>query len=106
MPVVIADHQGFITYINDAFEGAFGWKKSEIVGKPLTVIIPKTLHDSHHMGFSRFLMTGKPTLLDQPLTLKAVTKKGREFESEHYIIAEQNHGQWVFGATIRPLEKL
>ena len=104
VPVIIADRDGSITYVNARFEAIFGWKSEEIVGQPLTTIIPKNLHDAHHLGFSRFLMTGKPTLLNQPLKLKAVAKDGRELDSEHIIVAEQEDGQWVFGATIRPLE--
>ena len=103
LPVVVADHQGLITHVNPPFEAVFGWRKDDILGRPLTVIIPKTLHDAHHLGFSRFLTSGKPTLLNQPLKLKAVTKDGREFESEHFIVAQMQDGQWVFGATIRPL---
>ncbi|MBI4055946.1 MAG: PAS domain S-box protein [Elusimicrobia bacterium] len=103
VPVVIADHQGFIIQVNRCFEIVFGWKEKEVLGKPLTVIIPKTLHDSHHLGFSRFLTTGKPTLLNQFLKLKAVTKDGKEFDAEHFILAEERQGQWIFGATIRPL---
>ncbi len=106
VPVVLADQEGQITYVNDQFEAVFGWHASEIMGRPLTVIIPKNLHDAHHLGFSRFLTTGKPTLLNQPLKLKTVTKKGREFDAEHTIVAEQKQGQWVFGATIRPLDEV
>ena len=105
VPVVIADRQVLITHVNERFEEIFGWKSEEIVGKPLTAIIPRNLHDAHHLGFSRFLNTGKPTLLNQPLKLKTVTKEGREFDSEHFIIAEERQGQWVFGATIQPLGK-
>lgn len=103
VPVVIADHQGLITEVNEQFEIVFGWSAHEVVGKSLTTIIPKRLHDSHHLGFSRFLTTGKPTLLNQPLQLKTVTKDGKEFDAEHFIIAEQTNGQWRFGATVRPL---
>ena len=103
VPVVIADHQGVITYVNEPFETVFGWRAPEVVGKPLTIIIPPNLHDAHHLGFSRFLTTSKATLLNQPLRLMAITKDGREFDAEHLITAEQQHGQWVFGATIRPL---
>lgn len=104
VPAVTADHQGSIIKVNARFEAVFGWKEADIVGKPLTTLIPKSLHDAHHLGFSRFLTTGKPTLLNQPLKLKAVTKAGREFDAEHFILAEQHDGQWVFGATIRPLQ--
>ena len=103
VPVVIADHQGFITHVNEPFQVVFGWPSEEIIGKPLTVLMPKTFHDAHHLGFSRFLVTEKATLLNRPLRLKALTKSGREFDAEHTIIAEHRHGEWVFGATIRPL---
>ena len=104
VPGVIADHQGIITHVNERFEAVFGWQAREIIGKPLATIIPSNLHDAHHLGFSRFLTTGKPTLLNQPLKLRAITKAGREFDAEHVITAEQRQGQWVFGATIRPLD--
>jgi PAS domain S-box-containing protein len=102
VPVVIADHQGVITYVNEPFQAVFGWTSPEILGKALTCIIPKNLHDAHHLGFSRFLTSGKATLLAQPLQLKAVTKEGKEFDAEHFIIAEEHQGQWTFGAIIRP----
>ncbi|MBI4323100.1 MAG: PAS domain S-box protein [Candidatus Omnitrophica bacterium] len=105
VPVVIADHQGVILYVNERLERVFGWSASEIVGKPLTILIPTNMHDAHHLGFSRFLTTGKPTLLNQPLKLKAITKEGEVFDAEHCIIAEERQGQWVFGATIRPLDQ-
>ncbi len=103
LPVVISDHNGFITYVNKSFEEVFGWNKNEATGKPLTLIIPKKLHDAHHLGFSRFITTSTPTLLNKPLNLKALTKDGHEFDSEHIIIAEKENDKWVFGATIRPL---
>ena len=105
LPVVISDHNGFITYVNKGFEKFFGWSKDESIGKPLTLIIPKKLHDAHHLGFSRFITTSTPTLLNKPLNLKALTKDGREIDSEHIIIAEKKDDKWVFGATIRPLDK-
>jgi PAS domain S-box-containing protein len=103
LPVVIVDRDGSISYVNKRFEMIFGWKPEEIVGQPLTIIIPKNLHAAHHLGFSRFLLTEEPTLLNQPIKLKAVAKDGKEFDSEHLIMAEQQEGEWVFGATIRPL---
>lgn len=104
IPAVVADHQGLITDVNPRFEDVFGWRRHEIVGKPLTTLIPRVLHDAHHLGLSRFLMTGQPTLLNRPLTLQAVTREGRVFAAEHLIVAEQRQGQWVFAATIRPLD--
>lgn len=103
VPVVIADQDGIITYVNAPFEILFGYRADEVIGEPLSIIIPKNLRDSHHMGFSRFLATGKPTLLDKPIRLKAELKDGRVVDAEHTIIAEQEGGRWVFGATICPM---
>jgi PAS domain S-box-containing protein len=105
LAVVVVDHRGVITQVNPRFEEVFGWRRSEILGKPLTTIIPKTLRDAHHVGFSRFLATGQPTLLDRPVTLPAMAKDGRVFDAEHVIVAEQRDGRWIFAATIRPLDQ-
>ncbi|MCZ6491496.1 MAG: PAS domain S-box protein [Acidobacteria bacterium] len=103
VPVVLADHQGFITYLNERWQVVFGWSPEELIGKTLTTIIPSSLRDAHNLGFSRFLSTGQPTLLNRFVRLKVKAKDGQEVDCEHFIIAEQHQGQWVFGAMIRPL---
>ena len=100
VPVVIADHQGIITHVNVAFTETFEWRPDDLIGELITVIIPSTLQDSHHLGFSRFLTTGEPTLLNQPLDLEIVFASGRIEKAQHFIVAEQSNGSWVFGAKI------
>ena len=103
IPVVISNSQGFITFINNPFEDIFGWQKDEIIGEPLTRIIPKELHDAHNMGFSRFILTGNASIMNQPMKLKAINKANKVFEAEHFIIAEkQDDGNWLIGSTIEP----
>lgn len=101
VPVVVANEQGFITHVNAAFEALFGWSADEIMGQPLTLLIPRALHDAHHMGFSRLLLSGEPRILGRRLALTAVKKNGQEFLAEHLILGEQRSGRWVFAATIR-----
>ncbi|MCC5634177.1 PAS domain-containing protein [Nostoc sphaeroides CHAB 2801] len=103
LPVIISDQQGFVTYINEAFNQVYGWSYEEIIGLPLEVIIPESLHDSHRLSFSRFVMTEKAKILNHPLLLKTVTKEGIEVESEHFITAEKQGDNWFFAATISPL---
>ena len=102
-PVIIVDHEGTIVHINQMFEKIWGWQKDRLVGESLTAIIPENLRDAHNLGFSRFAVTGKPTILGQPLELLILTADGKESPAEHYIIAEEINGNWVFGATIKPL---
>ena len=102
-PALVVDEQGFITYVNRSFCDTFGWTKEEAIGEGLPIIIPEDLREAHHMGFSRFLASGEPKILDTPLTLKAVDKEGSQFDAEHYIIAEKENGKWVIGATVVPI---
>lgn len=104
VPVMIADERGGIVYVNPSFEDFFGWSLEEIKNRPISIIIPQRLHDAHNLGFSRFLLTNKPTLLNKPINLIALKKNGEEFAAIHTIIAEQVDGRWLFGATIQPKE--
>ncbi|MBA3661915.1 MAG: PAS domain S-box protein [Gammaproteobacteria bacterium] len=105
-PVIIASKQGVIIFVNHQFEKIFEWKFNEIVGKPITTIIPPNFHDAHHLGFSRFQNTEVSTILNHPLKLNAIKKNGDIFAAEHIIQAEKIDDAWVFAATIEPIEKM
>jgi PAS domain S-box-containing protein len=102
-PVVVADQNGAITEVNERFTAVFGWTPEEIVGKPLATLIPKKLRDTHRLGFSRFLRSGRAVILNQPLDLKALTKDGREVSARHFIVAERVDAKWMFAASIELL---
>ncbi|MEB3161532.1 MAG: PAS domain S-box protein [Synechocystis sp.] len=102
-PYVITDNQGIVLDVNDDFEDIFGWQASEIKGQHVTVVLPATFRDAHHLGFSRFTATEISTILNHPLQLKALTKAGEEILSEHFIVAEKQADQWYFAARLRPL---
>jgi PAS domain S-box-containing protein len=103
VPIVITDHQGLVTYVNECFTSVFGWSTDEILGQIITVIIPEGFHAPHHLGFSRFLTTEKSTILNHPLRLIGITKDGREIQAEHLIMAEKDQEKWSFMAILRPL---
>lgn len=99
-PIIIADEQGMVTFINDHFEQAYGWTQDDLLGQPLLIIIPPALHDAHNLGFSRFVTTGETTLMGQALNLKIVTKSQNILEAIHIIKGKRIKDAWVIGATI------
>lgn len=101
--VVITTQEGVIHFVNQEFERLTGWSRNEIEGKPLTTIIPEQLRETYHLGISRFLVMGIPTLLSKPVNLKLLTKTRLEFDAEHFIIAEKQGDCWIFGTTLRPI---
>lgn len=104
IPVVIVNNHAVITYVNEKFVEVFGWEKKEVMGKPITIIIPADLHDAHNLGFSRFVTTEESKILGQPLDLLAMKKDGTIFNAEHFIQGEKINGVWEFGATIKLIE--
>ena len=68
---------------NRAAEQIFGFSTSEMLGKPLTAIIPERLRDQHMAGLQRYLTTGQRHLPRwQNIELPGLTKDGREFPLE------------------------
>ncbi len=105
VPVVIANQQGFIIYINDCFTATLGWTADEILGKLLTTILPYSFHDCHNLAFARFQATEQSNVLNHPIRLSTITKNQKAIETEHFIVAEKLEDQWFFGATLRPLNQ-
>ena len=103
VPVVVADQEGFIRYINPIFTIVLGWQEEDVVGQPLTKVLPGSFRDAHNLAFSRFQATEKATVLNHPIQLKTVTKNQGEIVTEHFIIAEKLDDQWFFAAALRPL---
>jgi PAS domain S-box-containing protein len=101
VPVIVANRHGLILYVDPPIAHVLEWHVDELVGRPLTAIIPRRFHDAHHLGFSRFLATGQRVLMERKLGLWAVTRTGTELHVEHVITAIQSEAGWLFAAAIR-----
>jgi PAS domain S-box-containing protein len=99
--VLVADHVGLIAHVDAPLAQALGWCAHELVGRPLATIIPPHLQDAHHLGFSRFLTTHQPMVLERRLTLSVATRAGTELSAEHVITAIRIETGWLFAAAIR-----
>lgn len=102
-PFVLASSQGLVVEVNPAFVQAYGWSPEELVGRPLSVILPGSFQMAHQLGFSRFQASGISHILAHPLRLRTVCRDGRDVVSEHFIVAERDGEAWIFGATLTPL---
>jgi PAS domain S-box-containing protein len=103
VPAVVANHEGFIVQINSTFTVVLGWAEADVLGEPLTKVLPGSFRDAHNLAFSRFQSTERASVLNHPVQLKTLTKIGGEIITEHFIIAEKIDNQWFFAATLTPL---
>lgn len=102
LPAVAIDQNSMFTWVNQAFEREYGWTEDELLGKSVTEIIPPYLRDAHLVGFSRFMSTGKATLLGRALSLSVLYKDSSVRDAEHFIVGERQRNQWHFASTIVP----
>lgn len=103
VPVIFVDYNGIVTHVNGQFEESYSWPTEQLVGKPLSTIIPENLHDSHNMGFSKYMISGQPTILNTSLQLQIRLGNGEIVSAEHFIIDLKDHGQELVAAKITPL---
>ena len=81
--IVTIDHEGCITEFNPAAGRTFGYRREEVVGKPLAdVIIPPSLREKHRQGLARYLTTGESQVLGRNIEITAVRADGSEFPVE------------------------
>ena len=99
--IVTADESGAIQFANPATMKVFGYAPEELVGKPLTVLMPECQRKAHENGFGRYLATRQRNLNWEGTQLTALRKNGQEFPVEVSFGEEIIKGQRVFTGFIR-----
>jgi len=99
--VVLTSSDGTILLLNNQTERLFGYKREELLGEPVEVLIPARFrggHPAHRAKFSR-----EPVLrpMGQGLDLWGVRKDGSEFPVEISLTPIESPQGLTVGATIR-----
>jgi PAS domain S-box-containing protein len=80
--VVIIDAKSTIQAVNPAMSRIFGYTPEQMLGKPLTVLMPHRLREGHMAGTRRYLMTGERSIPWQGVQVPALRRDGTEFPVE------------------------
>src|SRR5262249_34508364 len=81
--VIMADASGRGVEFNPAAERTFGYSRDEAVGRTMAeLIVPPSLRERHSTAFSRFVETGRGTVLGRRLELTGMRADGSEFPVE------------------------
>jgi len=78
--IVVSDSAGIVIATNEAAEKMFGWKKDELKGRTLNVLMPepyKSLHDGYMFRHEKF---GDEKLIGKTRNMMAVKKDGVTFK--------------------------
>jgi PAS domain S-box-containing protein len=103
--VVSMDETGAILLANPATSRIFGYEPVEIVGKPLTMLMPEMMRKLHENGFKRYLATGERHVNWRGVELTAQRKNGQEFAVEVSFGELTSDGHKVFTGFIRDVSE-
>jgi PAS domain S-box-containing protein len=89
--IISIDGSGRVVLWNPAAENMFGRTEKDMLGKPLTAIIPERHRDAHETGIHRFSMNEEPRVVGKTVELSALHEDGSEFPVELSL------GAWTIG---------
>lgn len=77
--VVLADRTGTILVWNQAAARLFGYTEEEVIGQPLTLLMPHRYWEAHQAGIVRLGATGEARVMGRTVELQGLRKDGAEF---------------------------
>ena len=80
--IICINEMGIIYIWNKLAEKIFEYSKSEVIGQPVTIIIPEKYKPLHQNGFNRFLKTGVGKIIGKSIDVLGMTKSGKEIPIE------------------------
>lgn len=80
--IVTADKKGKIIAWNNAAKTIFGYSEREIIGQPLTKLMPELYRKPHHKGIHRLYEGGNFHVMKKIIEVQGLRKDGTEFPIE------------------------
>jgi len=103
--VVTIDTASLIQLVNPAVRKIFGYEPSELIGRPLTVLMPERLANRHLAGVQQYVETDHRRLNWSAIELVGLRKNGEEFPVEISFAEVINDGHRTFTGFIRDISE-
>ncbi|MEU4800662.1 SpoIIE family protein phosphatase, partial [Streptomyces sp. NPDC023327] len=97
VPTVVADDDGRIIAANAALADLLGWQTDDLIGRPLTVLIPEHLRERHRAGFTALRLTGRSRIMGRSIPLPALHYDGTLVHVRLHVQSQEA----VDGRTVR-----
>ncbi|MFJ5444936.1 PAS domain S-box protein [Methylobacillus methanolivorans] len=94
--IITVDAQGNIHSFNLAAEKLFGWSMVDVLGKKATLLMPDHYHAIYDGLLSRYLATGKSTILGSNQEVQGLRRNGEIFPATISMNKAMIAGQMMF----------
>ncbi|MEK7405177.1 MAG: PAS domain S-box protein [Acidobacteriota bacterium] len=101
--IISADSGGTIISWNRGAQRVFGYAEEEVVGKPLTLLMPERYRGAHRSGLERLASTGENHLVGKTVELVGLRKDGSEFPVEVSVAAWSRAGKRFYTGILRDI---
>jgi PAS domain S-box-containing protein len=101
--IILADSSGAIISWNPSAQTLFGYAPDEIVGQPITLLMPERCRGACMNGLKRVVATEQLHLARKPVELHGLTKDGREFPIELSLSSWRTAAGAFFSVIIRDI---
>jgi len=103
--VLSLDETGVIRFANPATTRMFGYDTTELIGKPVTMLMPESMHKMHESGFGRRSGSCEPHGNRRSIEVIGLNKSGQEFPVEISVGELNQSGQRMLTAFIRDISE-
>jgi PAS domain S-box-containing protein len=94
--IITIDDSSTILYVNRAAERVFGYKLDEMMGQPLTMLMPEYLRHLHEAGIARYQATGTRHMNWEHVEIPGLHHEGHEIPLELSFSESRLRGKHVF----------
>src|SRR5712692_8270519 len=94
-----------IVFINSAAERIFGYRREEMLGQELTMLMPEYLREVHKAGMRRYLATGEKHINWHSAELTGLHKSGSQVPLEVSFGESVVEGQHAFTGIVRDISQ-
>jgi len=101
--IITIDEASTIISVNPAAERIFGYKSAELIGKPLTMLMPERMREIHRAGIERYLRTGERNIPWKGVELPGLRQDGSEVPLEISFGIALRNGKRVFSGVVRDI---
>ena len=102
-PIIVMDHEGLIVEFNPAAEATFGYRRDDLLGWPVSELMPEKYRAAHRAGLARFLASGEGRILGRRMEVTALRSDGSEFPAELTVTRVEGKEPPLFTASLRDI---
>jgi PAS domain S-box-containing protein len=101
--VISIDINGKMTFVNKSVERIFGYSVNELVGQPITILVPSKFLKKHLKGMER--LYSSKSGIDKTRVLMGLRKDGRQFPAELSFSAWKMKEDTYFTVIVRDISE-